>query len=79
MRNNLHVWDSTNGRMICNVNFFDTAQSHIVSCVTYSKKYHLYLAVTTDFKLLIYNENLKFTGALELKVRLINFIHFWDK
>ena len=76
---NLHVWDPSNGRQISTVNFFDTAQSHIVSWVTYSKRYHLYMAITTDFKLLIYNENLKFTGSLELKVRLINFIHFWDK
>lgn len=76
---NLHVWDSSNGRMIWSVNFFDTAKSHIVSWVTYSKRYHLYLAVTSDFKLLIYTENLKFIGTLELKVRLINYIHFWGE
>lgn len=79
MKNNLHVWDSTNGRMLFSVNFFDTAQSHIVSCVAYCKRYHLYLAATTDFKLLVYNENLKFWGALELKVRLVNFIYFWEE
>jgi hypothetical protein len=28
---------------------------------------------------LIYTENLKFIGALELKVRLVNYIHFWEK
>ena len=78
-RNNLHVWDSGNGRMIWSVNFFDTAGSHIVSWVTYSKRYHLYLAVSTDFKLLVYTENLKFIGSLDLKIRLVNYIYFWEK
>jgi len=87
MRNNLHVWDPTNGSTVFSVNFFDTAQSHSVSTVTYSKRYHLYLAVTSDFKLLVYNEQLKYikqkdvhgnVKPIELKVRLVNFIHFWE-
>lgn len=76
---NLHVWDSTNGRMLFMINFFDTAKSHIVSWVAYWKRYHLYLAATTDFKLLVYNENLKFIGSLDLKVRLISSIYFWEE
>ena len=56
--------------------------------MTYSAKYRLYLAVTTDFKLLIYNELLKYVKQkdshgnikpIELKVRLVNNIHFWEK
>lgn len=37
------------------------------------------MAVSTDFKLLVYTENLKFIGSLDLKVRLVNYIYFWEK
>ncbi|CAI2378645.1 unnamed protein product [Moneuplotes crassus] len=84
---NLHLWDPTNTNTIFSVNFFDTVGSHSVSCVTYSTRYRLYLAVTTDFKLLIFNELLRYVKQkdqdgnvrpTELKVRLVNNIYFWE-
>jgi WD40 repeat protein len=84
----MHVWDPTNSHTIFSVNFFDIAASHSVSCLTYSSKYHLYIAVTTDFKLLVFNEHLKYVKQkdehgvvkpIELKVRLVNHIHFSEK
>lgn len=81
------MWDPTNGKTVFSVNFFDTTGSHSISAVTYTKRYHLYLAVTTDFKLLVYNEQLKYVKQfdenknyvpIEIKVKLINHIHFWE-
>ncbi|CAI2378793.1 unnamed protein product [Moneuplotes crassus] len=84
---NLHLWDPENSTTVFSANFFDTAGSHCVSCVTYSTRYRLYMAVTTDFKLLIYNELLRYVKQkdqdgnvkpIELRVRLVNNIHFWE-
>lgn len=74
----MHVWNPQNGENLFKVNFFDAAKTHSVSCAIYTNKLSLYLAATTDFKLLVFNEHLHFVQALPLKVRLINFMHFLE-
>ena len=74
----LHVWNPQNGENLFKVNFFDAAKTHSVSCAIYTNKLSLYLAATTDFKLLVFNEHLHFVQALPLKVRLINFMYFLE-
>lgn len=76
---NIHIWEKDTGRQLFNVNFFDTSKTHSISCMVYSIRYHLYLAVSTDFKLLIYNEHLNFIASLPLRIRLINFAYFYEK
>lgn len=56
----MHVWNSSNGETLFKVNFFDSAKAHSISCATYSSKLSIYLAATTDFKLLVFNEHLHF-------------------
>ena len=56
----MHVWSPAHGETLFKVNFFDAAKTHSVSCATYSSKLSLYLAATTDFKLLVFNEHLNF-------------------
>ena len=61
------------------VNFFDETQSHQISCIVYSHKHMLYLAISTDFKMHIFNELLIRIGWLPLNVRLIYFAHFYEE
>ncbi|CDW78455.1 wd repeat-containing protein 87 [Stylonychia lemnae] len=86
---NLHVWKPETEEQIFYVNFFDETKSHQISCIVYSSKYHvrnlkpkflqLYLAISNDFKLHIFNEHLHHIKALPLKIRLINFAYFYEK
>ena len=46
--------------------------------MTYSNSLNLYLACTTNFMLLVYNEHLNFVQKLKLRVRLVNYMHFWE-
>ena len=39
----------------------------------------LYLAISNDFKLHIFNEHLNHINTLPLKIRLINFAYFYEK
>jgi hypothetical protein len=39
----------------------------------------IYLAISTDFKLHIFNEHLNYIGWFPLKIRLINFAYFYDE
>lgn len=75
----LHVWREENGEQVLNVNFFDETQSHQISCIVYSSKHMLYLAISTDFKLHIFNELLIRIGWMPLNVRLIYFAYFYEE
>ena len=37
----LHVWKPDTEEQIFYVNFFDETKSHHISCIVYSKKYHV--------------------------------------
>ena len=62
-----------------NISFFDATQSHSISCIVYSETHMLYLAISTDFKMHIFNEHLNLIGWLPLKVRLVNFAFFCEQ
>ena len=72
----LHIWRANSGATIASIDFFDTTLSHSISCMCYARKYMIYLVVSTDFKIHIFNELLIWLGWLPLKVRLVNFIAF---
>lgn len=75
----LHVWREDNGEQVQSINFFDETQSHQISCIVYSSKHMLYLAISTDFKLHIFNEHLIRVGWMPLNVRLIYFAYFYEE
>jgi len=75
----LHVWRADNGQQVMNINFFDETQSHTISCIVYSSTHMLYFAISTDFKLHIFNEHLIRIGWLPLKVRLVHFAYFCEE
>ena len=75
----LHVWKANNGQQVMGINFFDATQSHSISCIVYSKTHQMYLAISNDFKLHIFNEHLIMIGWLPLKIRLVNFAYFYEE
>jgi WD40 repeat protein len=75
----LHVWNAANGQQVMNINFFDETQSHTISTIVYSATHQLYLAISTDFKLHIFNEHLILIGWFPLKVRLVHFAYFYEE
>jgi hypothetical protein len=74
----LHIWKATNGQQVMSVNFFDETQSHSISCIVYSARHMLYFAISTDFKLHIFNEHLILIGWFPLDVRLVHFAYFYE-
>lgn len=62
-----------------NINFFDETSSHTISTIVYSATHQLYFAISTDFKLHIFNEHLILVGWLPLKVRLVHFAYFYEE
>ena len=60
------------------INFFNDTSSHSISTIVYSSVDQLYFAISTDFKLHIFNEHLIWVGWLPLKVRLVHFAHFYE-
>ena len=42
-----------------------------ISCVCYSKEFHLYFCCMKNFKLIVFNEYLNFIAEIPLKIRLI--------
>lgn len=75
----LHVWREDNGEQVQSINFFDETQSHQISCIVYSQEHMLYLAISTDFKLHIFNEHLIRVGWMPLNVRLIYHAFFYEE
>ena len=61
------------------MNFFDETQSHTISCIVYSPKNQLYFAISTDFKLHIFNEHLILLGWIPLSVRLVHYMYFHEE
>ena len=53
--------------------------SRLISCVCYSRKWHLYFACTKNFKLLIFNEYLNCVEEIPLDVRLVDQCIFIDE
>eukprot|EP00347_Sterkiella_histriomuscorum_P010595 403375671 len=52
---------------------------HVWKPETEEQIFFLYLAISNDFKLHIFNEHLHHIKALPLKIRLINFAYFYEK
>jgi WD40 repeat protein len=75
----IHVWAADDGDQMKVKAFFDDTGSHSISCVTYSKKNHLYMIVSTDFKLHVFNEFLNYVGQFSLQSRLVNNVIFLDQ
>lgn len=50
-----------------------------ISCICYSKKYHLYFACTKNFKLLVFNEYLNCVDEIPLNLRLVQKCIFIDE
>ena len=50
--------------------------SQSISCLCYSKKYHLYFACSKDFKLLVFNEHLNMVYWQRMPVGLVQVIVF---
>lgn len=75
----LHVWREHTAQQVMNVNFFDETQSHTISCIVYSSKFMLYFAISTDFKLHIFNEHLIFVGWFPLDARLVHYAYFIEE
>jgi len=73
------VWRPDTEEQLFSVNFFDETKSHAISFIIYSARHQIYIAISTDFKLLVFNEHLNFIQALPLKIRLINFAYFYEK
>ncbi len=76
---NIHVWDPLNNKQVYYCNVFEQSKSHQITCLTHAEKFKIYIAASTDFKLLIFSEHLIFIDALPLKVRLINHLYFWEE
>ena len=72
----LHIWKDDNAELVNSMNFFDETESHAISCVTYSKAHMLYFAISTDFKLYLFNEHLLNVGWVPLDVRLVTYIQY---
>lgn len=75
----MHVWKESDGQQVQSINFFDETQSHSISCIVYAKSHMVYLAISTDFKLHIFNAHLILIGWLPLNTRLVNFAYFYEE
>ena len=75
----IHVWSQQTGEQLFVVNFFEETRSHQISCMTYSLQHYLYLVISTDFKLHVFNENLILVESIPMKTRLINQCYFYEK
>jgi len=53
--------------------------TRLISCVCYSKKWHLYFACTKNFRLLVFNEYLNCVEELALNMRLVQQCIFVDE
>ena len=73
----IHVWSQQTGEQLFVVNFFEETRSHQISCMTYSLQHYLYLVISTDFKLHVFNENLILVESIPMKTRLINQCYFY--
>ena len=47
------------------------SESMLISCMCYSKRWHLYFACTKNFKLLVLNEYLSVMKEIELEIGLV--------
>lgn len=74
----MHIWKEDNAVQLNQITFFDETQSHNISCIVYSPKNFLYFAVSTDFKLFLFNEHLILIGWLPLDVRLVHYMYFCE-
>ena len=54
--------------------FFDTTGSNCINCLAYWKQFYVYLIVSTDLKMHIFNESMHYAGFIPLRTRLVNFI-----
>lgn len=75
----LHIWRGTDAQQVAKCDFFNETQSHSISCVVYSHSNMIYLAVSTDFKLHLFNEHLVWIGWFPLDVRLVHYLYFYEK
>ena len=79
----IHVWNPMNAKKIFAATFelgntqdyskpksFNEANRQI-SCVCYSKEWHLYFACTKNFYLLVFNEYLNCVEEMPLPLRLV--------
>ena len=75
----IHIWSSDNANQLKELDFFEATQSHTISCVVYCKKYMIYLAISEDFKVHVFNEHLRPIGYLPLNTRLVNYAYFYEE
>lgn len=66
------------GKTLFSAKFFDMTGSNCINCLTYSKQYFIYLIVSTDFKMHVFNESLHYAGYFPLRTRMVNFVDTID-
>ena len=72
----LHSWNPDTMELISHINFNDAESS--ISCLCYSKNYHLYFACSKDFKLIVFNEHLNQIYHQRMPVGLVQIINFHE-
>ncbi len=71
------MWDPLTLERYFNKTF--VSDKELIKCMCYSKKWHLYFACTTNFKLLILNEFLNIMKEIPLEIGLVQSMHFIDE
>ena len=76
----MHVWHPDTAEQLFYYAFHDDAENPCqVSCLCYSKKYHLYFLCTKDFKLVVLNEYLNKVTQMPMGIRLVKHCIFIDE
>lgn len=73
----MHMWDPLTLERHFHKTF--VSDNMLISCMCYSRKWHLYFACTENFMLLILNEFLNVMKEIPLEIGLVQYMHFIDE
>ncbi len=74
----LCVWNPLTSETLFKFCFADVEDLQNISCLCYSRKYHLYFTFTQSCKLCVLNEYLNLVAIIPLKIRLVQKCFFVD-
>ena len=74
----VHVWNPHTQELIYHVDYFTETKSHFITTLSYSHANFLYILISKDFKVHIFNESLILIRELSLGHRTLTYSYFLD-